>query len=179
MKKYVIALAFLNVFGLGFAEKTVKFDFQTSEARQLEVSPSTYVQPLVTKVVVDTKKGRIHDKWELTLADYQAREYPNDMDATLQNLRAYGLFKSSEKHNCDLIVAPTFDISISDRGVVINLIGYTANFSEWSTGTKADYEWIKLDKGMIDPSVDVKFSEDTPASTPAPAAPKKQTGKKR
>lgn len=162
MKKLLIALILpAAVSGTAMGDKTVKFDFQTSEARKLELAPSTYVHPLVAEVVVDTKTGRIHDTWNLTLFEYQAREIPNNTDATLNNLRAYGLFKSSEKHNCDIIVAPTFDISISDRGVVINVIGYPATFTNWATGTKADYDWILLDKGMVSVPQEVP-SKSTP-----------------
>jgi len=128
-------------------QKTVKFDFQTSEARTLDLYPSTYIHPLIAEVVVDSTTGRIHDTWTLSLSDFQARQYPNNDEATLQNLRAYGLFKSSEKHNCDLIVAATFDIRISNNGAEITLVGYPANFANWSTGTKADYDWILLERG--------------------------------
>ncbi len=129
------------------AEKTVRFDFQTSEARTIDVRPTTYIHPLVAEVVVDTKSGRLHDTWTLTPAEFISRQYPDNDAATLNNLRAYGLFKSSEKHNCDLIVAPTFDIKISDTGVVINLFGYPANFSNWSSATSADYDWISIERG--------------------------------
>lgn len=136
------------------AEKTVKFDFQTSEARTIDVHPTTYIHPLVAQVVVDTKTGRIHDTWTLTPAEFISRQYPDNDAATLQNLRAYGLFKSSEKHSCDLIVAPTFDIKISDEGVTINLHGYPANFSNWSSATTADFNWINLERG--DNNVDLE-----------------------
>lgn len=129
------------------AEKTVRFDFQTSEARTIDVHPSTYIHPLVAEVVVDTKTGRIHDTWTLTPAEFISRQYPDNDAATLRNLRAYGLFKSSEKHGCDLIVAATFDIKISDQGVVINLIGYPANFANWSSATTADFNWINIERG--------------------------------
>lgn len=148
MKYLLLGFLCLATAGSAAAQKTVKFDFQTSEARTLDLYPSTYIHPLIAEVVVDTQTGRVHDTWTLTLADYNARQYPNNDAATLQNLRAYGLFKSSEKHNCDLIVAATFDIKISDEGVVINLVGYPANFSNWSTGSKADYEWIVLERGV-------------------------------
>lgn len=128
------------------AQKTVKFEFQTSEARTLDVYPSTYIHPLIAEVVVDTQTGRIHDSWNLSFEDYKARESSASSAATLQNLRAYALFKSSEKHNCDLIVAATFDIKITDNGAVINIVGYPANFSNWSTGVKADYDWILLER---------------------------------
>lgn len=127
---------------------TVHFDFQTSQARTIDLHPSTYVMPLVAEVVIDQAKGRIHDTWEMSLRDFQARTIDGNDEATLQNLRAYGLFKSSEKHECDVIVAATFDIRISDNGVVINLIGYPANFANWHTGTTADYDWILLQRGI-------------------------------
>lgn len=114
----------------------------------LDLYPSTYIHPLIAEVVVDTKTGRVHDTWTLSLDDFKARRYPNNDEATLQNLRAYGLFKSSEKHSCDLIVAATFDIKISDAGAVINLVGYPANFANWTTGTKADYDWIVIERGV-------------------------------
>lgn len=133
------------------ADKTVKFDFQTSEAMTMDVYPSTYIQPLVAEVVVDSRAGRIHDTWQLSPADFQARAFPGDDDATLANLRAYGLFKSSEKHNCDVIVAAMFDIRINNSGATIKLIGYPANFKNWKTGTAADYQWISIERGRVNP----------------------------
>lgn len=148
MKKLLlVVLCLACACGAAMAEKTVRFDFQTSEARTIDVAPSTYIKPLVAEVVVDTYHGRIHDTWMLSTADFLSRQYPDNDAATLQNLRAYGLFKSSEKHNCDLIVAPTFDIKISNEGVVISLVGYPANFTNWATATQADYNWIDLQRG--------------------------------
>lgn len=146
MKKLFYLLLSASFSLSGAAQKTVKFEFQTSEARTLDVYPSTYIHPLIAEVVVDTKTGRIHDSWNLSFEDYKARESSASPAATLQNLRAYALFKSSEKHNCDLIVAATFDIKITDAGAVINIVGYPANFSNWSTGVKADYDWILLER---------------------------------
>lgn len=130
------------------AERNVQFDFQVSQARTIDLSPTTYVQPMIAEVVVDQTKGRIHDTWELSAADMAARSFSDDMSSTLQNLRAYGLFKSSEKHACDLIVAATFDIRMTNAGAVITLFGYPANFANWRTGTQADYEWICIEKGI-------------------------------
>lgn len=150
MKKLIFAvLALLPGVMSVSAEKTVRFDFQTSEARTIDVSPTTYIHPLVAEVVVNTKEGRLHDTWTLTPAEFISRQYPDNDAATLNNLRAYGLFKSSEKHNCDLIVAPTFDIKISDTGVVINLFGYPANFANWNSATSADYKWISIERGEV------------------------------
>lgn len=161
MKKLLfVFLVALAVATTAAAEKTVRFDFQTSEARTIDVQPSTYIHPLVAEVVIDTKAGRIHDTWTLSTSEFLLRQYPDNDAATLNNLRAYGLFKSSEKHSCDLIVAPTFDIKISDTGVVINLIGYPANFANWQSATTADFRWISIERG--EDNVDVDAAQQTP-----------------
>lgn len=154
MKKlFAILLIAASGFTAQGADPTVKFDFQTSEARTLDLSPSTYIRPLIAEVVVDTKRGRISDSWTLSAKDLAARSIVRksgdiETEATIQNLKAYGLYKSSEKNNCDLIVAATFDIKITNDGATINLVGYPANFTNWATGTRADYDWITLEQGL-------------------------------
>lgn len=166
MKKSLLLIALVCCAGYCPAERRVSFELNTTEARTLDVTPTAYVQPLVAKLEVNTTTGRIHDSWQLNRAEFLAREYPGNIDLTIGNLRAYGLFKSMEKHNCDLIVAPNFDISITESGATINIMGYTANFSKWSTGTKSDYEWIKLDKGITSGTVDFTTElEDLSGST--------------
>lgn len=125
----------------------------------MDVYPTAYVHPLVAEVVVDTKTGRIHDTWTLSVNDFISRQDPDNYDATLQNLRAYGLFKSSEKHGCDLIVAAMFDIKISDQGVVITLVGYPANFANWASVTSADYNWIDVERGRKNVQIEDKPSD--------------------
>lgn len=148
MKKIIIASALaLSCIATAYADKNVRFDFQTSEARGIDVYPTTYIQPLVAEVKVNTQAGRFIDTWKLSPSEFMARQYPDNDAATLQNLRAYGLFKSSEHHNCDVIVAATFDIKISNEGAVVVVKGYPANFANWGTAKNADYEWIKIERG--------------------------------
>lgn len=124
------------------AQKSVKFEYQNSQARVLDVSPTTYVKPLISEVIVDTSKGRIRDEWKLNTDEFLSRSIKNDDNATIENLRTYAVYKSSEKHDCDLIVAATFDIRITENGATISIVGYPANFANWKTGTVADYDWI-------------------------------------
>lgn len=147
MKKVFFALAFCLLATIGcYGQKHEVFNFQSSEARTLDLSPSTFVHPLIAEVIVDTRVGRINDSWKLSASDFLARQIPGNSEAayeaTLQNLRAYGLFQSSVRHDCDLIVAATFDIKITNEGAVINIVGYPANFANWSTCTKEDFDWI-------------------------------------
>jgi len=149
MNRLLLSLMLAGVFtGSSFAQKTVKFDFQTSQARLLDVNPNTYVKPLIAELAVDTKKGRIRDSWVLDAVELNSRVINGNDNATLQNLRSYAVFKSSEKHSCDVIVAATFDIHLNENGATINVVGYPANFTNWFTGLTSDYEWILLERGQ-------------------------------
>lgn len=125
--------------------KTVSFDIRDSQARVLDVYPSTYIKPVIAELKVDTSRGRIRDTWPLTPDELAARTIEKDGNATMQNLRTYAVYKSSEKHNCDVVIAATFDIQITEKGATITIVGYPANFTNWATGTIADYEWIKFE----------------------------------
>ncbi len=140
-KTALLALSALCFVGVN-AQKTVRFDIRNSQARVLDVSPSTYIKPVIAELKVDTSKGRIRETWPLTPEELAARTIENDGQATLQNLRTYAVYKSSEKNNCDVIIAATFDIQITEKGATITIVGYPANFTNWATGTVADYDWI-------------------------------------
>ena len=153
MKRIIFSLLLTGFYGLTaidiHAQKTVKFEMQESQARVLDVNPSTYVKPVIAELSVDTSKGRLRDTWTLNSDELAARIIKNDDKATLQNLRTYAVYKSSEKANCDVVIAATFDIRITDDGASITIVGYPANFTNWKTGTVADYEWIKNEPGQI------------------------------
>lgn len=125
--------------------KTVSFDIRDSQARVLDVYPSTYIKPVIAELQVDTTRGRIRDTWPLTPDELAARTIEKDGNATMQNLRTYAVYKSSEKNNCDVVIAATFDIQITEKGATITIVGYPANFTNWTTGTVADYDWIKFE----------------------------------
>lgn len=156
MKRIFLSLLLAGFCGLAsmdsYAQKTVKFEMQESQARVLDVNPSTYVKPVIAELSVDTSKGRLRDTWTLNADELAARVIKNDDKATLQNLRTYAVYKSSEKANCDVVIAATFDIRITDDGASITIIGYPANFTNWKTGTVADYDWIRYEPGQINHS---------------------------
>ncbi len=116
-------------------------NLQVSEGRIMESQPQLMFKPVVAEVEVDTSKGKIHDVWNLTLDELESRSVRDNDAATIDNLKAYGIFKSSEKNNCDIIVTPLFDIAITSRGATINVIGFPGHFRNWNTATETD---IKL-----------------------------------
>lgn len=129
------------------AQKTVKFE--NAQARAFDVIPQSYVKPLTVELEVDQKKGRITDKWEIT--PEKLIELVNEKDnfeVQMQNLRNYAIYMSSQKHQCDVIVAPTFNVASSDvsKGVTVTLIGFTANFKNWKTMDESDFHWINVER---------------------------------
>jgi len=151
-KTVLLALLACSCFGLNAQNnKTVRFDIRDSQARVLDVYPSTYIKPVIAELKVDTSRGRIRDTWPLTVEELAARTIDNDANATMQNLRTYAVYKSSEKNNCDVVIAATFDIQLTEKGATITIVGYPANFSNWATGTVADYEWIMNEPRQMHP----------------------------
>lgn len=164
MTKRLLAIS-ISLTAVAFAASAQKEyrEMQFSESEILSLEPSAYVKPLVAEVSVDTRKGRIRDTWHLNNVELKARLLDRT-DASIENLQAYGVFKSSEKHNCDIIVAATFDVRIDNSGANITVVGYPANYANWSTSTVKDYEWINGGKGYTQqPATDKPI---TPPTTP-------------
>lgn len=144
MKKfYFIALfSFIGILGMQAQKTTVKF--QDTQARLLDVKTNAYVKPLTVELKVDTSKGRISDEWSLSKEQVEV-----EMGGDLANIRSWGGYQSSKKHNADVIVAATFNFQTDDMRngfYKLTVVGYPATFVNWTTATQADYEWIRMEK---------------------------------
>jgi len=139
MKRTILTLFVLALCTLSYAQKT-EFRFQDTQARLLDVTSNAYVKPLTVELqVLNTK--RVSEIIKLT-----KQEVEQDMKGDLNNIRSYAVYRASQLHDCDVIVAATFNIRTADGGYEVNIIGYPANFVNWKTATQADYEWIKMEK---------------------------------
>jgi len=143
MKKLFVALllAMLGVAGAQAQKPTVKI--QDTQARLLDVKSNAYVRPLVVELKVDTSKGRVVDEWPLTKEQVEV-----EMNGDLTNIRSWGVYKSSQKHNADVIVAATFNFQTDEKPgfYKLTVIGYPASFVNWETAKEGDYEWIRMEK---------------------------------
>lgn len=140
--KRTLLMGFALLLGIVcFAQKT-EFRFQATQARLLDVMSNAYVKPLTVELkVLNTK--RISEVIKLT-----KQEVEQDMKGDLDNIRSYAVYRASQIHDCDVIVAATFNVKTSNDGTgyEVNVIGYPANFVNWKTATSEDYEWIKMEK---------------------------------
>lgn len=132
MKKLFIALLASGLFATSAVAKdeVESYRYSTSEARLLDFNPM--VQPVPLSVEIKVIGQRIHRKIELSPAELSKRIINNDYNKTLENLRSYAVFVTSGVYECDLIVGARFNFEItSDKGAVIEIFGYPANFVNW------------------------------------------------
>ena len=114
--------------------KKTEFRFQDTQARLLDVTSNAYVKPLTVELKVLTNK-RVSEIIKLT-----RQEVEQDMKGDLNNIRSFAVYRASQLHDCDVIVAATFNVRTAGEGYEVNIIGYPANFVNWQTATQADYE---------------------------------------
>lgn len=146
MKKWILtALVTFSVMGAYAQKTTVKI--KDTQARLLDVSSNAYVKPLVVELeVINTDKpdkGRIVDEWVLSKDEVEG------MNGDLTNIRSWGVYMSSKKHNVDVIVAATFNFENDENNpgfYKLTVIGYPAIFKNWETAKATDYEWIRMEK---------------------------------
>lgn len=124
------------------AQKTT-VKFQDTQARMLDVETNAYVKPMTVELQMLNSGNRINDVWTLTV------EQVESMKGDIANIRSYGLFMSSQKHNADVIVGATFNLvseDVREKGYKLEVVGFPAKFVNWKTATQADYEWIRMEK---------------------------------
>jgi hypothetical protein len=129
------------------AQKIVKIDQTVSQTRKADVATPVYVKPLIAELKIDDSKGRVTDNWVFN-ADYTMYLNPktNALDPEIfEELRKLALFKSTEKYQCDVIVAPTYNVNVTEAKAVVTVIGYPANLTNWKVSTVDDYEWLRYE----------------------------------
>ena len=155
MKKLIliISLAFIGTAGV-YAQKTnekTTVRIQDTQARTLDVNSNAYVKPLTVELQVDKSKGRVKDEWTLTKEQAEV-----EMQGNIENIRAYAVYMSSQRHNVDVIVATTFNFRTNNEGTgyLITVVGYPATFVNWKTADASDYEWIRMEKTLTTSEMD-------------------------
>ncbi len=150
MKKLALLVAFAVCAAMSLSAQKYEKVIDT-QARANDAVSTIYIKPTVAEVELAGNGTRIKDDWKLTKADFDAlqQEFPN--------IRAWATYMSSVKHNCDIIMAPTYKIE-SDAytgDVLVTIAGYPGNFVNWHSATDEDYKWIIRQKEMNTPQLPV------------------------
>lgn len=144
MKRTLMTLSVVMMFmatSCSTIQQQVKHEEQYTQARMLDISASAHVRPLTVEIEIDKSVGRIKETWSYTKEDVIA------MGGDLSNIRANGLYKTAQKHNADIIVAPLFDLRTEDGDTYrLTVIGYPGNFVNWKSLEAKDSTWMRLNK---------------------------------
>ncbi len=152
MKKIFLAL-FTLVIGTVVCHAQKEVRIQDTEVRKVNVLANAYVKPLTVEVKV-SDKGRVTERIQLSNQDLLDLAGGTKYTTTdkeflvefVQNIRNFATYRVCQIHQCDMLVASTSNIRTVENGIVVEIMGFPANFVNWKTATQADYEWIKMEK---------------------------------
>ena len=143
MKKLILFLALVCVGVMSsYAQKSV-YKFRDAQARAGDAVTEVCVMPTIVEVKVLSEKGRISDVWNLSKEEVEVA-----MKGELSNLRAWGTYLSTLKHQCDVIMGATYKVEDDEKtnGYTVTVVGYLGVFTNWHTATEADFKWVQLQR---------------------------------
>lgn len=167
MKKTVFTLLLAAGTLLPLSAKTdveVEWSFNNSQARMVSSDAHLYVRPYTVELaLIDS----IRYKWRVPISgdDYKSRlSFDNrgeiNIEQSQRNMQTYAVYKASvgaeasENHGrieCDVILAPLFNMTFNQSGCVIEFTGYPAVYKNWKTATINEFErWIYFDRDQSD-----------------------------
>ncbi len=134
----------------GHAQKVIQ-EFRDAQARVGDGIAEIHVKPTVVEVKLVEGAGRISDTWPLTV------EAVNGMNGSVSNIRAWGTYLSSVKHNCDIIMNPIYKVENDPAtgGYTVTVVGYPGIFVNWHPATAEDMEWMKIQKSWNRPESEI------------------------
>lgn len=127
---YAITLLVLCFSATALAQKVES----KMEVRYFDVDPCAYIKPIVAELKVDNSKGLISEQVEIK----------SNQKIDESNLRTYAIYVVTQKHKCDVLVAPTVSMVKEDDKLTIYVTGFAANYVNWRTCTDADLNWMQF-----------------------------------
>lgn len=136
-------------------DETSYLQFQSNQARFADAQVSVYMKPLVAEVEVishPTFGEGIRSEVVKIPTDLAL----NHLNSDPQKWRSYALFQVTKLWNCDVVVAPIFNIEYDekrgDKEVSVEVKGLAGKYKNWHSATPADYEWMRIDKSYLNES---------------------------
>lgn len=133
---YAITLLVLCCSATALAQKVES----KMEVRYFDVDPCAYIKPIVAELKVDNAKGLISEQVEIK----------SNQKIDESNLRTYAIYVVTQKHKCDVLVAPTVSMVKEDDKFVIYVTGFAANYENWRSCTDADLNWMQFTPVSLD-----------------------------
>ena len=129
MKKlFAVTLLVLCCSAAALAQKTES----RMQVRYFDIDPVAYIKPLVAELVVDNSKGLISEQVEIT------------SNQRIADVNKYAIYVVTQKHKCDVLVAPTVSTVNDGDKITVYVTGFPANYVNWRTCTDADLNWMQF-----------------------------------
>ena len=115
-----------------------------TQVKMVDMNAPSYVKPLVAELLV--KKGidgesSIRDEWKFNEDDVLS------MNGEVEKLKNRAAFLSTQKHLCDVIVSPMFDVYVADGKATVVVNGYPAVYVNFRTMEDSDTTWLQVTSG--------------------------------
>lgn len=141
MKKVVVTLCLIAASMIPAGCYDVSTIIRDTQVKKVDMNAPSYVKPLVAELLV--KKGvdgesSIRDEWKFNEEDVLS------MNGEVEKLKNRAAFLSTQKHLCDVIVSPMYDVYIADGKATVVVKGYPAVYVNFRTMEDKDTTWLQV-----------------------------------
>lgn len=141
MKKAVVTLCLIAASMITVGCYEVSTIVRDTQVKMVDMNAPSYVKPLVAELLV--KKGidgesSIRDEWKFNEDDVLS------MNGEVEKLKNRAAFLSTQKHLCDVIVSPMYDVYIADGKATVVVNGYPAVYVNFRTMEDKDTTWLQV-----------------------------------
>lgn len=144
MKKVIVTLSMMVALLITVGCYSVSTVVRDTQVKMVDMNAPSYVKPLVAELLV--KKGidgesSIRDEWKFSEEDVIS------LNNDVEKLKNRAAFLSTQKHLCDVIVSPMFDVYIADGKATVTVNGYPAVYVNFRTMEDKDTTWLQVTSG--------------------------------
>lgn len=121
-------------------------DYQSAQARILDIVTSGYVKPKVVDLEM-IKKPNSNEDLRMVDSIFYTKAQVKAMNSDEANIRANASFHFCEKYQADVIVGALYDIhtTANHDGYMVKVIGYPARFHNFrDADEQKDKWWINI-----------------------------------
>lgn len=145
MKKVFMTLSLIAICLVYTGCYEVSTVVRDTQVKTVDMNAPSYVKPLVAELLV--KKGidgesSIHDVWNFNEDDVLS------LNSDVEKLKNRAAFLSAQKHLCDVIVSPMFDVYVANGKATVTISGYPAVYVNFRTMEDKDTTWLQVTSGF-------------------------------
>lgn len=144
MKKVIVTLSMMAALLVTVGCYSVSTVVRDTQVKMVDMNAPSYVKPLVAELLVKkTIDGgsSIRDEWKFN------EEEVVSLNNDVEKLKNRAAFLSTQKHLCDVIVSPMFDVYIADGKATVTVNGYPAVYVNFRTMEDKDTTWLQVTTG--------------------------------